>query len=71
MECKENKNPTRQELEIINDNLLNSMSLLRLLETDIAADTSDGIHYRAVKVIQRIVDKAQKDLAVIINSDLK
>lgn len=71
MECKENKNPTRQELEIINDNLLNAMSLLRLLETDIAADTSDRVHYRAVKVIQRMVDNAQKDLAVITNSGLQ
>lgn len=71
MECKENKNPTRQELEIINDNLLNAMSLLRLLETDIAADMSDGVHYRAVKVIQKMVDTAQKELAVIINSDLQ
>ena len=50
------------ELEKIEDQLKNSISILSLMESDLSTEDTDGVYYGAVKVVHSILSEAKKEL---------
>ena len=56
---------TKLQLEEVNEKLLTALSLIMILETDLTVERSDGVYYRAVKVIHGIIDEAQQGIKTL------
>ena len=54
------------ELEKIEEQLKNSISILLLMESDLSAEETDGVYYGAVKVVRSILLETKKELENII-----
>ena len=50
------------ELEKIEEQLRNSISILSLMETDLSTEDTDGVYYGAVKVVHSILSETKKEL---------
>lgn len=54
------------ELEKIEEQLRNSISILSLMETDLSTEDTDGVYYGAVKVVHSMLSEAKKELENLI-----
>ena len=49
-------------MQELSDKIKTARSLLIVLETDIAAESSDSVHFDVVRVVHNILNEAQKIL---------
>ena len=55
-------NQSKELIQELGDKIKKAKSLLIVLETDIAAECSENVHFDVVKVVHNILNEAQKIL---------
>lgn len=58
-------------LEKLNEELLNILSLIILLESDMETQKADNIHLRAIKMVHYAIKKVQKNLLKTDKNNIK
>lgn len=59
---------SRQQLQDIQEKLQEAISVMIVFETDLSAECSDGVYYRVIKVIHRMLTEVQHTVEVLVQS---
>ena len=59
---------SRQNLQDIQEKLQEAISIIIVFETDLSAECSDGVYYRVIKVIHRMLSEIQHTVDSLVQS---
>lgn len=58
----------RQKLQDIQEKMQEAISVMIVFETDLSAECSDGVYYRVIKVIHRMMTEVQHTVEELVQS---
>lgn len=59
---------SRQKLQDVQEKLEEAISVIIVFETDLSAECSDGVYYRVIKVIHRMLSEVQHTVEALVQS---
>lgn len=59
---------SRQNLQDIQEKLQEAISIIIVFETDLSVECSDGVYYRVIKVIHRMLSEIQHTVDALVQS---